>query len=131
MTNTTGKGYELRGRVLHVGGTETPGGGKFQKRVVVIEVGDKYPQKVPIWFVQAATAKLDAAFVGYDVTVTFDLNGREWNGKYFAELRGWAIKIDREQAPERVTKETDPAAFDEPERPAAKQADQETETLPF
>jgi len=29
MTNTTGKGYELKGRVIHVGGTETPGSGKF------------------------------------------------------------------------------------------------------
>jgi len=68
--------------------------------------------------------------LGYDVTVTFDLNRREWIGKYFAELRGWAIKIDREdgKGPEK------PAAA-EPERPAAKQADQETaketETLPF
>jgi single-strand DNA-binding protein len=127
MSNTTGKGYELRGRVLHVGGTETPGSGKFQKRVIVLEIGDKYPQKVPIWFVQAATAKLDAAFVGYDATVTFDVNGREWNGKYFAELRGWAIKIDREdgKAPEK------PAAA-EPAQQAAKQADQETDgALPF
>ena len=127
MTNTTGKGYELRGRVIHVGGTETPGGGKFQKRVVVIEVGDKYPQQVPIWFVQGATAKLDAAFVGYDATVTFDVYGREWHGKYFAELRGWAIKIDREDS----KGQAGPAAA-EPERPAAKQADQETDgALPF
>ncbi len=128
MTNTTGKGYELRGRVIHVGGTETPGGGSFQKRVVVLEIGDKYPQQVPIWFVQGATAKLDAAFVGYDATVTFDLNGREWHGKYFAELRGWAIKIDREQASEPVTKETHPAAFAEPVPAETKETEN---SLPF
>ena len=129
MTNTTGKNYELRGRVLHVGGTETVGAKGFQKRCVVIQTADdKYPQKVPIWFVQASTAKLDKVFEGYDVTVTFDLNGREWNGKYFAELRGWAIKIDRDQAPERVTKETDPAAFDEPVPAETKETEN---SLPF
>jgi hypothetical protein len=88
-----GKGYQLRGRVVTVGGVETVGAKGFLKRMIVIDTeDDKYPQQVPIWFVQGQTAKLDAAFAGDDVSVTFDLNGREWNGKYYAELRGWKIE---------------------------------------
>ena len=71
MSNTTGKGYELRGRVKCVGPTETVGAKGFAKRLVVLEIGDKYPQQVPIWFVQRNTALLDAAFEGYDATVSF------------------------------------------------------------
>jgi hypothetical protein len=89
----TGKGYQLRGRVVTVGGTETVGAKGFQKRMIVLDTeDDKYPQQVPFWFVQAQTAKLEGIFAGDDVTVTFDLNGREWSGKFFAELRGWKIE---------------------------------------
>jgi hypothetical protein len=116
MTNN-GKGYELRGRVLHVGGTETPGAGNFQKRIIVLEVGDKYPQKVPIWFVQAHTAKLDAAFVGYDATVTFDLSGREWNGKYYAELRGWKVAMDRTAQEPETKQDSQPKGAETNEAP--------------
>ena len=88
-----GKGYQLRGRVVTVGGTETVGAKGFQKRLLVVDTeDDKYPQQVPFYFVQAQTAKLDGIAAGEDVTVTFDLNGREWNGRYFSELRGWKVE---------------------------------------
>ena len=29
---------------------------------------------------------------GDKVTVTFDINGREWNGKYFVNLAAWKIE---------------------------------------
>jgi hypothetical protein len=88
-----GKGYQLRGRVVTIGGTETVGAKGFQKRLIVVDTeDDKYPQQVPFYFVQAHTAKLDGIFAGDDVTVTYDLNGREWSGKHYAELRGWKIE---------------------------------------
>jgi len=88
-----GKGYQLRGEVVHVREVETVGAKQFQKRALIIRTPDaRYPQEAPIYFVQANTSKLDGIAAGDDVTVTFDLSGREWNGKWYAELRGWKVE---------------------------------------
>ncbi len=59
--------------------------------VVIVEDG-KYPQEINIEFVQDKTALLDNLQPGQEVTVTFDIRGREYNGRYFNNLQGWKIE---------------------------------------
>lgn len=112
-----GKGYQLRGRVLVVGGLETPSE-NFQKRLIVIAMdAGSYPQQIPVWFVQKNTSLVDKVFVGDEVTVTFDLSCRgEWKGRYYPELRGW--KVEKHGA-EQAAKDTAP------------QSEAEKQDLPF
>ncbi len=59
--------------------------------VVTVEDG-KYPQEINLEFVQDKVSLLDNVQVGQEVTVTFDIRGREYNGRYFNNLQGWKIQ---------------------------------------
>lgn len=71
---------------------------KFQKRefVLTTEGNTPYPQHVSFQVTQDNCKLLDQYAPGDDVTVAFNLNGREWSGpqgvKYFNTLTVWQIK---------------------------------------
>ncbi len=81
---------ELTGKVHHIGEVQTFASG-FTKRVLVIETDEKYPQTVPVEFAKDKTAKLDGLNIGQQVTVSYNLRGNEYNGKYYVNLGGWKI----------------------------------------
>lgn len=64
--------------------------------VVIVEDG-KYPQEINLEFVQDKVALLDKLQPGQSVTVSFDIRGREYNGRYFNNLQGWRVTADNEQ----------------------------------
>jgi len=81
---------ELTGKVHHIGEVQTFASG-FTKRVLVIETDEKYPQTIPVEFAKDKTAKLDGLAVGQKVTVSYNLRGNEYNGKYYVNLGGWKV----------------------------------------
>jgi len=84
--------YELTGKVKLIQDAQTFGSG-FTKREMVVTVEDgKYPQEINLEFVQDKVSLLDALQIGQEVTVTFDIRGREYNGRYFNNLQGWKIQ---------------------------------------
>ncbi len=84
--------YELTGNVKLIQDAQTFGSG-FTKREMVVTVPDgKYPQDINLEFVQDKVSLLDTLQVGQEVTVTFDIRGREYNGRYFNNLQGWKIQ---------------------------------------
>lgn len=84
--------YELTGKVRIVQAAQTFGSG-FTKREVVVTVEDgKYPQEISLEFVQDKVSLLDAVQPGQEVTITFDIRGREYNGRYFNNLQGWKLQ---------------------------------------
>ncbi|MBT8046564.1 MAG: DUF3127 domain-containing protein [Pontiella sp.] len=96
--------YDLTGKVKLVQDAQTFGSG-FTKREVVVTVEDgKYPQEICLEFVQDKVSLLDAVQPGQEVTISFDIRGREYNGRYFNNLQGWKIQTSGEA----------PAAADKP-----------------
>lgn len=84
--------YELTGKVKLIQDPQTFNSG-FTKREMVVTVEDgKYPQDINVEFVQDKVALLDSLQVGQDVTVAFDIRGREYNGRYYNNLVGWKIQ---------------------------------------
>lgn len=84
--------YDLTGKVKLIQDAKTFDSG-FTKREMVVTVEDgKYPQEINIEFVQDKIALLDSLQPGQEVTVTFDIRGREYNGRYFNNLQGWKIE---------------------------------------
>ncbi len=85
--------YELAGVVKVVQEVETFKGGSFTKRGVVITVEDgKFPQDILLEFVQDKVSLLEDVNTGDDVQITFDIRGREYNGRYFNNLQAWRLQ---------------------------------------
>ena len=95
--------YQLTGKIKVLGSIEQKSDTfKVRKFVVTIDGDSQYPQDIEL---QAANEKCDALntfAVGSDVTVSFNLRGREWKSpqgemKYFTTLDAW--RIDAGTAP--------------------------------
>lgn len=83
--------YELTGKVKVIQEQQTFESG-FTKREMVVTVEDgKYPQDISLEFIQEKVALLDNISEGEEVTVSFDIRGREYNGRYFNNLQGWKV----------------------------------------
>jgi hypothetical protein len=92
--------YDLNGKVKLIQPTQTFSSG-FTKREMVVTVEEgRYPQDINIEFVQDKISLLDSLQVGQEVTVTFDIRGREYNGRYFNNLQGWKIATGKADTPQ-------------------------------
>ncbi len=87
--------YDLTGKIKVVKEAQTFGTKGFTKREFVVTVEDgKYPQDIALECVQDKVSMLDGLKEGQLVTVTFDIRGREYNGRYFNNLQAWRIKAE-------------------------------------
>ena len=84
--------FELTGTLKVLEDLQTFSSG-FSKREFVIEVPDgKYPQMVKFDTLKDKTNLLDNVSIGDELKVTFDIRGREYNGKYYVNLNAWKIE---------------------------------------
>jgi len=83
--------YDLTGKIKLIQDPKTFDSGFTKREMVVIVEDGKYPQEINIEFVQDKVALLDTLEPGQEVTVSFDIRGREYNGRYFNNLQGWKI----------------------------------------
>jgi len=91
--------YDLTGKVKVIQDAQTFASG-FTKREFVVTVEDgKWPQEVCLECVQDKVSLLDTVQVGQEVTATFDIRGREYNGRYFNNLQCWKITAAAGGAP--------------------------------
>jgi single-strand DNA-binding protein len=82
--------YELKGKIKAIFPTEQKTE-KFKSREFVVETEGDYPQMVKFQINQDKCNILDNFKEGQEVEVSFNLRGREWNGKYFTNLEAWKV----------------------------------------
>ncbi|MEY3399072.1 MAG: hypothetical protein RL220_1666 [Bacteroidota bacterium] len=81
---------ELTGKMRHIGEEKSfPSG--FTKREFVITTEEQYPQEIPFELFKEKGNLIDAFKVGDRVVVSFDIRGREWQGKWFVNLAAWKV----------------------------------------
>lgn len=126
--------YELTGCISKIKPVQTFNSG-FQKQEVVINDKDKkFPQEIAVQFTRDMVNKLSEYREGDHVTVSFAIQGREWNDRHFVDLK--AIRIERakklggesyvgQPAPAQAPVAPPPAA------PAPQQTQQQYDELPF
>ena len=85
--------YDLTGKIKLIQDPKTFDSGFTKREMVVIVEDGKYPQEINVEFVQDKVALLDTLQPGQEVTVSFDIRGREYNGRYFNNLQGWKVAI--------------------------------------
>ena len=87
---------EIKGKVKKVMSTEQVSE-KFKKRVLHIETAGEYPQTIELIAAQDKVSLLDGLTEGQEVTVQFNIRGREWKSpsgelKVFNTLEIWKIE---------------------------------------
>ena len=96
---------ELTGTVIAVEEPKEYGAKHFRKAQIAIEVTDgKFAQKLAI---EAAGKNADlfaeaGVVIGDTVAVRCNLQGREWNGRYFVSLSAWKCDVQGERRREDV-----------------------------
>ncbi|HAS81820.1 MAG TPA: hypothetical protein DCS43_03885 [Verrucomicrobia bacterium] len=83
--------YEMEGTVKVINELMTFPSGFSKREFVITTEGDRFPQDVKFECVKDRTALLDKIKEGQKINVTFDVQGREYNGKYFVNLNAWKI----------------------------------------
>lgn len=89
--------YEYTGTVKKIGEVQTFPSGFSKREIVVTSEEDRYPQDVSFEFLKEKADLLNPISEADRVKITFDIGGREYNGRYFNNLKGWRIeKLDDE-----------------------------------
>ena len=125
----------VTGRVLQIlplqQGT-SKAGKPWKSQMFVLETGGQYPKKIPIKLFGESVDKFPLQ-VGQEVTASLDLDGREWEGKWFAEIKAWNIVYAGAQqaAPSPQQVATAPAAATAQPQPAPAPQAGAADDLPF
>ena len=84
---------------------------KFSVREFVITTADKYPQEV---IFQTVNDKMDIITPygqGQEVTVSFNVRGREYNGKWYNTLDAWKVQGEAAAPSQQPIEEQDDLPF--------------------
>ncbi|MGN0036197.1 MAG: DUF3127 domain-containing protein [Bacteroidaceae bacterium] len=91
---------EFSGKIIAVlperGGISSKSGNEWKTQEYVIENHDQYPRKMCFNVFGADKIAQFNIQLGEELTVQFDIDAREWNGRWFNDLRAW--RIDRQPA---------------------------------
>ena len=85
---------ELQGKIFKVFPVESGEGknGTWYKRTVVIETEGEYPKKVAV-ILWGEPAQPNYA-VGANVTAKIDVESREYNGRWYTDVKAWQFKAE-------------------------------------
>lgn len=78
--------------VLPIESGTSKNGNAWQKQCFVVETNDLYPKK--ICFQLFGDRIKDCPKVGEDVKVSFDIESREYNGRWYTQLSAWKVAME-------------------------------------
>ena len=91
---------EITGNLLHILPAQTGQGknGTWKKQEFVIETTDMYPKKVclAVWGDKVDLSKFSP---GQSVKANFDVESREYNGKWYTDLKAFGLQSTKNEAP--------------------------------
>ena len=92
---------EVTGKIIvalpEVGG-QSQKGNAWKKREYVLETQETYPRKVFFNFFGDRVDQFPLQ-VGQMVKISFDIDSREYNGRWYTSIRGWRAENADEAAP--------------------------------
>jgi hypothetical protein len=92
-------------------------GNSWQKQEFVIETLEQYPRKVCANLWGDKTAVLEAMNIDDKVVMTFDLESREFNGKWYTDVKAWKLEPVAANPQAAQTTATSPTAAPANEQP--------------
>ena len=113
ITPTNSAPINISGIVLNILPLQTgtsKAGNQWQKQDFILETGGQYPRKVCICLFGDNVAKFPLA-VGQSVTASVDIESREFNGRWYTDVRAWNVVYNAQQgAPAPAPTATSPTA---------------------
>ena len=110
--------------------------GPWQRQEVIFDMKgqSQYPRKICVTFFNKAE-EVARLTVGAEYNVSIDIESREYNGKWYTDVRAWRI-VAKEQTPPTPAGGVNPPAYSAPmptEEPAYARntAAQDVDDLPF
>jgi single-strand DNA-binding protein len=83
--------FEVKGKIkVLYDRQDFPSG--FYKRDFVITTNEQYPQDIKFGALKERVDQLNGLVEGDEITVKFDVRGREYNGNYYVDLNAWRIE---------------------------------------
>lgn len=82
---------EISGKIIAVlppQGGVSKAGRQWKKQEYVLETHDNFPKKVKFDFFGDRVDQYPLA-IGDEVTVSFDIESREFNGRWYTDIHGW------------------------------------------
>ncbi len=120
---------DITGKIVKIS-PQTSGDGKFgkwQKQEFVIETKEQYPKKVCFTVFNDKLDELQKFKENDEVTVSFNPESREYNQKWYTDLRAWKITLGTTSGGSTGSSKTEtPPPFTEADIPPADEED-----LPF
>jgi hypothetical protein len=86
---------EITGKVVQkLSQTEgiSKAGKPWSKQEFVIETQEQYPRKVCISIMNEKVTELQQYNEGDMITAAINIESREWNGKWYTEVRAWKLQ---------------------------------------
>lgn len=114
ITPTNSTPLNISGIVLNILPLQTgtsKAGNQWQKQDFILETGGQYPRKVCICLFGDNVAKFPLA-VGQSVTASVDIESREFNTRWYTDVRAWNVVYNDQQqgAPAPAPTATSPTA---------------------
>ncbi len=127
---------EIQGKIIAIlpiqGGTSATTGKSWQVETFVIETLESYPRKVAIEIFGEQRIKDNPIAIDQVVTVSFDLESREFSGRWYTSARAWKIEQGAAQTAAQQAAQPMAAAVPAavPQAPADPQAPQQAVIYP-
>lgn len=116
-------------QVLPIQSGTSKAGNPWQKQEFVLEQGGQYPRKVCISLFGDNVAKIPQ--VGQDVMVSVDIDSREFNGRWYTEIKAWNIVQTGAQPAAPAPQQVATAPADAPAQPQPAPQAGVADDLPF
>jgi len=92
---------DIKGRLLQIlplqSGTSKAGNG-WSKQEFVIESDEQFPKKVCFTLFGDKVSLLNGLAIGTQIEVVFNLESREFNGKWYSNINAWKLNPVQNQA---------------------------------
>ena len=93
---------EITGKIIRIleplSGVSAKSGDKWVKNTFVLETQGQYPKKLAFGVMGEDKFAQMQITVGGTYSVSFDVESREWQGKWFTECMAWkAVRLDGQQ----------------------------------
>ncbi len=92
---------EITGKLTSLLETQTGNGrnGTWSKRDFVIETTENYPKQICFSVWGDKVAELNTYQIGEALKVSFDPSSREFNGRWYTELKAWKVERQASNQP--------------------------------
>lgn len=87
----------MKGKIIFCSDVEKVGANQMDKRTFAIETEGEYPQQIGFDLIKDKVNMVSVHDMGKTCEVSYNIRGREYNGKYYVNLAAWKVKIDQDE----------------------------------